>query len=149
MAQAAPLANGSRRKDYLAEDKWREIYVNQLSVFINLVLGMATAAVGFCISYLVGHPHSAPDFAAFRIFTIVFMFSIGFGVACTLIRLDMFDKRRRDYNHAEQRIKVECYPEFPPVARHKHLRIALDFLSFVQHDFIGLCRQHGSKANNT
>ena len=103
MAQAAPLANGSRRKDYLAEDKWREIYVNQLSFFINLVLGMATAAVGFCISYLVGHPHSAPDFAAFRIFTIVFMFSIGFGVACTLIRLDMFDKRRRDAQYKRMR----------------------------------------------
>jgi peptidoglycan/LPS O-acetylase OafA/YrhL len=103
MAQAAPLANGSRRKDYLAEDKWHEIYVNQLSFFINLVLGMATAAVGFCISYLVGHPHSAPDFATFRIFTIVFMFSIGFGVLCTLIRLVMFDKRRRDARYKGMR----------------------------------------------
>jgi hypothetical protein len=95
MAQTAPIPNRSRRKDFFAEDKWHEIYVNQLSFFINLVLGMATAAIGFCISYLIGHPHSDPNFFAFQIFTIIFMFSIGCGVACTLIRLLLFDERRR------------------------------------------------------
>jgi len=82
MAQTAPLS-----KDFLSADKWHEIYVNQLSFFINLILGMATAAVGFCISYLVGHSQNTLYFSAFRIFTIVFMLSIGFGVSCTLIRL--------------------------------------------------------------
>jgi hypothetical protein len=92
--------NGSPKAS-LKPDKWQEIYINQFSYFINLILGMATAAIGFCISHIINYQsnHNV-SIDIFKWTTRALIISIFAGVCLTLVRLWIFDTRRAcpDYN---------------------------------------------------
>jgi cation transporter-like permease len=85
----------SPKKESLPKNKWQEIYVTQLSYLINLIMGMATAAVGFCVSQLISHSDkSHVDPTALVHSSYFFAASILFGGLCTALRLIIFDRRR-------------------------------------------------------
>src|SRR5271165_5100190 len=79
----------------LDPSKWQELYISQLSYSINLALGMATAAIGFCISQMKsGADHQFNFLIKLPVFLLAI--SVLCGVLCTLVRLDIFYRRRKN-----------------------------------------------------
>ena len=82
--------------EVLGRDKWDELYSKQLSYSINLILGMATGAIGFCISQMIYNGTNMGLIWALKITVGLLMLSIFSGVLCTGVRLLIFYKRRND-----------------------------------------------------
>jgi len=80
----------------LEPSKWQELYVGQLSYSINLVLGMATAAIGFCISQMTKSDVDHQFNSLIKLPVFLLAISVLCGVLCTLVRLDIFRRRRKN-----------------------------------------------------
>lgn len=112
MAQTPTVAlrnEQSPKKESLQKAKWQEIYVTQLSYLINLIMGMATGAVGFCVSQLISHSkdsHVHPTALVHA--SYLFIGSILFGGICTALRLIIFDQRRADQEYGKLEPLIAC-----------------------------------------
>ncbi|MDQ3819285.1 MAG: hypothetical protein M3247_05560 [Thermoproteota archaeon] len=68
--------------------RWQSNTLNQLSFAINLFLGLATAALGFCVSLLIDEKF-VPSGRAKYLFTLALfcqMFSLFFGIVAVITR---------------------------------------------------------------
>jgi hypothetical protein len=109
MAVSIAPKDTSSTKASLPKEKWQEIYITQLSYLINLMLGMATGAVGFCISQLINHSDKTRvHISALIISSLLFVVSLFLGGACTALRLWIFDKRRAHPKYDKLRYLIIC-----------------------------------------
>ena len=84
-----------REGDELTPKEWRRIYIDQLGYATNFFLITASGLIGFSIQQLTNH--QSLKFAIGLLLVSIFS-----GVACTLLRLNIFRRRRKEVHFQER-----------------------------------------------